>query len=159
MSDRQPARRGGWDRFPFWFILCMGTVMAVNARFIAIAYQSFPGAATSDDFDTSNNYNQVLEAAQKQALLGWQVGTDVAHPFPAIMLADRTGQPLTGVAVEAIARHPVGDAPDQALSIFEASPGRYQWRETLAPGQWDLLLRLTRGGQKMRIERRILVEG
>jgi nitrogen fixation protein FixH len=45
----------------------MGVVVAVNAGMIFAALASFPGKAGSDSFDLSNQYDAVLDHAQRAA--------------------------------------------------------------------------------------------
>ena len=73
-----------WRWFPAGLFLSMAAVFAVNAVLVWQALDSFPGKAVENDFDTSNNYNQVLDAAQAQAALGWKLEAraDAGHSPP-----------------------------------------------------------------------------
>ena len=154
----QPAaRRTPWSHYPIWLLIAMGLVFAVNARFVYVAVTTFPGTPTSDDFDSSNNYNSVLSAVERQNALGWQVRANDTGPAPAIQLNDRTGQPLAGAALQAVARRPLGNDADQTLTFESPAPGRFVLTTALARGQWDLMLHITNGDQTMRVTRRVVV--
>jgi nitrogen fixation protein FixH len=155
-SMRRP-RRWGWNMFPVWLVIAMGTVMAVNARFVTIAFTTFPGIATADDFDTSNDYNRILSGVERQNALGWRVRADESAAVLTIVLADRQGRPLPAATVQAVARRPLGDDPDMPVMLTETSSGRFVLGTALRGGQWDLLLHISAEGQEMRVARRVLV--
>lgn len=147
--------RAAWRAFPIWMLLAMGGVIAVNAHLIVLAYTSFPGAATNADFDTSNDYNKVLSAVRRQAGLGWVVRAQ-SGASPVLGVTDRAGAPLSGARVSGTARAALGPAPDRDVTFRALRDGAFMLDGTLPPGQWDLLLTVERGGQVMRITRRIV---
>ncbi len=158
-TTMNPRRRriGGWSHFPIWLTIAMGLVFAVNARFIYVAVTTFPGTPTMDDFDTSNDYNKVLSAVDRQNALGWQVRASDATGAPAITLTGKQGQPLAGASIEAIARRPLGNDADVSVTLAQTTPGRFELATGLRTGQWDLLLHISADGHEMRVTRRVIV--
>lgn len=152
-----PKTRTAWSRFPVWLIVAMGFVFVVNARFIMVAFQTFPGAASSADFDTSNSYNRILSSVESQNALGWHVRADTAGAMPVIVLSGKDGAPMTTATVEGMARRPVDNEPDVAVTFTQTGPGHFILATPLRQGQWDLLLRIAQGEQQMRVTRRVLV--
>lgn len=148
-----------WRNFPRYVILAMAFVVAVNARFIFIAVRTFPGAATADDFDTSNQYDAILAAAAAQASLGW---TEQASTKGAVVMVDVTGpdnQALAGALATAKARRPLGPDMQTTLTFHEITPGHYVATGTLPRlGQWDLALSLARSGHVAHVTRRVVVK-
>lgn len=147
------TRTTAWSRFPLWLGLAMGLVFAVNIWFIQLAVTTFPGAASRDDFDTSNGYNRILANVDRQNALGWQVRADGTT----VALTDKQGAPLAGAAMSANARRPLGDEADIPVTFSQSAPGRFTLATTLRPGQWDLLLDVSKDGHTMRVTRRVLV--
>ncbi len=156
-QSRTRAKRSMWEHFPIWMILAMGTVVAVNARLITLAVTTFPGAATSDDFDSSNSYNKVLDAAAKQQALGWRVQVRADGGAPVISVTGRDGVPIAA-KIEGSVRRPLGDSMDQAARLVPDGHGGLVVKNILAPGQWDLLLHIAAGGGEMRVTRRVIVQ-
>ena len=118
----------------------MGVVIAVNAGMVYLALDGFPGRAGGDGFDLSNHYDQVLDAAQRQAALGWDLRAAPGEAGHAVLtLTDRSGAPLRGARIEATAERPLGAAEATQLVFHDAGAGRYVADAALAlPGQWEL---------------------
>jgi nitrogen fixation protein FixH len=146
-----------WKHFPRYMIAAMLVVIAVNVRFIYIAVSTFPGAASNDDFDTSNRYDAILKAAAAQDALGW---TEAASAQGLTAVVDLTGpdhRPLTGAALTANAERPLGSDTFTALAFTQAAPGHYVATSALPmPGQWDLKLQVAASGHTVRVTRRIV---
>jgi nitrogen fixation protein FixH len=148
-----------WKNFPRYLILAMGLVVAVNARFIYVAVTTFPGEASSDDFDTSNNYDIILKHVAAQDALGW---TEQAKAQGANATIDLTGpdhKALTGATIAAQAERPLGPDMTTKLTFTEAAPGHYVSVPALPrPGQWDVKLTIGQGGHTVHVTRRLMVK-
>jgi nitrogen fixation protein FixH len=159
-TGRAPEPAGSaWRWFPWLVAAAMGVVVAVNAGMIFAALASFPGKAGNDGFDLSNQYDAVLEHAQRTAALGWTMlaRTD-ATGRPEVTLTDRHGSPLTGALVAAAAERPLGAPEARRLVFRETDAGRYVADTALTlPGQWELTLSASAGGHEVAATRRIIV--
>ena len=107
-ATSKPVSTSSWRWFPLGLFLSMAVVFAVNAVLVWQALDSFPGKAVENDFDTSNNYNEVLDAAQAQAALGWTLQARAESGHPVLVLTGRDGKPLEGARITATARRPLG---------------------------------------------------
>ncbi len=147
-----------WKHFPRYLIAAMLVVVAVNVRFIYIAVSTFPGAASSDDFDTSNRYDAILRAVAAQDALGWSESASAQGMAAVVDLAGPDHKPLAGAAVTANAERPLGSDAVIAVSFKESSPGHYVATSVLPlPGQWDLKLHVVQSGHEARVTRRIVI--
>jgi nitrogen fixation protein FixH len=156
LSAAAPAR-SLWTYFPWFLTGIMGFVMVVNFGMIYEALHSFPGVATRTMFDDSNHYDRVLEAARREAALGWSLVVHTEGGPITIELRSRDGAPLEGARVEAMAQRPLGTDPGVQLAFRAIEPGRYVAQTSLnQPGQWDLLLAVSKGGLGTRATRRII---
>jgi nitrogen fixation protein FixH len=153
------ARTTTWKHFPRAMLAIMALVIAVNVRFIVLAVVTFPGQATNDDFDTSNRYNAVLEADARQSALGWTEHATVQGRLVTLDLSGLAQAPLAGAAITATADRPLGTDAAMPVDFHETSPGHFVSTVAWAhPGQWNLNLRITHGGNKARVTRRIVVQ-
>lgn len=148
-----------WRWFPHWLIASMALVFVVNGYMVYDAYTTFPGVAGQDGFDLSNEYKRVLDAARQQAALGWKVEAAVG-PGQAAMLhmTAKDGSPLTPTAILAHAERPLGPPNTTVLKFRPAAGGGFIADPPLAPGQWDILLRLDANGHTFNATRRVIVK-
>lgn len=152
-------RRSRWNIFPWAIVGAMSIVFAVNGVMIWFALDTFPGRANGDGFDVSNHYDQVLQAAQRQAALGWTVQAapgDAGHAV--VTLLDRSHAPLPGARVEATAERPLGATKLTQLMFRDAGEGRYVADVALTtPGQWELRISASAHGQAIVATRRVVI--
>jgi nitrogen fixation protein FixH len=148
-----------WRFFPQAVVAGLGIVVVVNLGMVYAALHSFPGQAGNEDFALSNHYDAVLQREQREAALGWTVATQTdATGRPEVMLTERDGSPLHGASVEGSAERPLGSPAQHALSFRETAAGRYEADAALpAPGQWELTLSASLGGDDMAATRRVIV--
>lgn len=152
------THRSLWRYYPWFVVAAFVVVIAVNGGMVWSALATFPGAAVTNDFDHSNHYDAVLAAAAREAALGWQVTAEQAEGHPVLLFAARDGSPLTQARIAATARRPLG--PDEAVTVtfHESAPGRYVADAALPrPGQWELLLAVTRGADTLHAAPRVVV--
>ena len=159
MTNQSKPRASAWQWFPQALFLSMAAVFAVNGVLIWQALESFPGKAVENDFDASNNYNQVLEAAHAQAVLGWKIDARAEAGRPVIVLVDRTGRPLEGATITATARRPLGPTETTHPTFMAEQGGIYRAQDGLTlPGNWDLMLRIETCGHAFSATRRVIVK-
>lgn len=129
-----------------------GVVIAVNVLMAHYATSSFTGEVVENSYVASQNFNRWLDEARREKALGWQAGAE--------RMADgRVSLRVVGLPadarVEAVARHPLGRAPDRALAFRPApgQPGHFVSAEALPEGRWRLRLTIRAGGSAWRAER------
>jgi nitrogen fixation protein FixH len=133
-------------------------VIAVNVRFIALAVTTFPGAASTDDFDTSNRYDAVLQQAEREHALGWATLVSAEGARAVIEARDAGGAALNGASIAGEAVRPIGTLAPVSLVFRETSAGHYVADKELSlPGQWDLNLVVRHGSAVLHATRRVLV--
>lgn len=159
LPPKPPPVRSAWRWFPWGVTAALLFVVLVNGGMIWAALSTFPGTAGADGFDLSNHYDRVLDAAARQAALGWRVQASVdAQAYPAITLTDRAGAPLTGARIQAHAERPLGPPEITPLTFQAGSAGLYRAAQALpAPGQWDLQISASVEGKTISATRRVLV--
>jgi len=158
MSGARDAKNS-WAWFPYAAIGALGFVVLVNIGLIYAALRSNPGVAVSNDFGTSNRYDSVLDLAAKQAALGWNMEASVQQHSPALRLTGPDGSVLRHAVVTATALRPLGSLQATPLNFVLGDDGLYHTTSTLdAPGQWELRLIVTMGGESVTTTRRIVVK-
>ena len=117
--------------------LFFGTIIAANVVMATFAIRTFPGLNAHNGYVASQTYNHLLVDAQTQARRGWQARIDAPDGHVRLILADRSGTPLRGLEVSALAGRPASAAQDRTLR-FRATSDGYLSVEALAPGRWLL---------------------
>ena len=138
-------------------LICLLAFFAVvslaNAIMIRAALTTFSGVETGSAYQAGQNFKYDSEAARAQEARHWQVR---AHVRPGdgktlieIDARDAAGLPLAGLEATMLLQHPTDRRADQTVGLSEDTSGHF--RGTAAPlaGQWDVLIDLTRGGERL----------
>lgn len=147
------------------FALFFGTIFAVNAYLLVVAVRTFSGAETSSAYRAGQLYNQELARAHAQSTLGWRLEAAVERTTDggarlSVSLAEAGGRPLAGAKVEAALQRPIDRRADRfGLVLSETAAGRYEaFVADVAAGQWDLVVDVIEGGERVyRRKTRILL--
>ncbi|MGE0179021.1 MAG: FixH family protein [Sphingomonas sp.] len=127
-----------------------GVVIVVNMVMAVAASRTFGGKVVDNSYVASQRFNQWIAEGRAQARLGW-TGRPTLNPNRQVVLElVRAGAPVDGASVHAVARHPLGRAPDLALGFIGAN-GRYVSTTALPAGRWQLQIEVRRGGQVFRL--------
>lgn len=159
MSDMvmKPAAlpRGRW--IPWVFVGGMLLVVAVNLVLVFFALTTFTGVTTGRAYDRGRTYNDVIEAASRQAALGWRADVTLRGGNVVVTVKDRDGGAVPGRLEGRLLRPLEGttlplDFAATATGSFRAEIGARQ------PGQWDAVLRfLGKDGQALDIRQRMIL--
>lgn len=116
------------------FVAFFGVVMVVNFTMARFASSTFGGVVVDNSYVASQHFNTWLDAARAQKAMGWSASlARLPDDRVAVRMA---GAPASGLTVSAIARHPLGRAPDRPLHLVRASDGTFVSTSTLPPGRW-----------------------
>ncbi len=138
-----------------WFIGFFLVIFTANAVFIWLALTSWTGVESDSPYQVSQTYQEELEAARRQADLGWTIEVDADRPGGDVTLVrmkalDQNAAPLVGYTVNAALARPTRSAEDHQLVLTEAQPGLYTGTlPNVAAGQWNLILELYRGDSRV----------
>lgn len=134
------------------FVVFFGIVMAVNFTMAHFASSTFGGVVVENSYVASQNYNKWLDEAAAEKKLGWSAAVT---RLPDNRVALRfTGAP-DDLVVTGVARHPLGYAPDQALTFARAADGAFVSDKAVAPGRWLVRLTAQAGQTKWRDEQEL----
>ncbi len=122
-------------------------IFSVNALFITMAAQTFPGIVTEKPFKKglARDFNSERAALAEQAERGWRAG--VEHAFNAgaqtaqvrVVMVDDYDRPLSGLALTGAMGRVIDADADQALAFVEVEPGLYQAEAAgVSAGRWKL---------------------
>jgi len=127
--------------------------IAVNAVFITQAFRTFRGEDVPRSYMQGVAYNETLAAREAQAVLGWTAVADARLDGVDLVITDRAGEPVTGLALAGRLRHPADANRDIALSLVETEAGRYIAAYEAPPGSWRLVVETDGEGPPFTINR------
>lgn len=130
-------------------VLFFGVVIAVNLVMARAASATFGGVVVENSYVASQQFNGWLDQAAKEKALGWSAqATRLVDGRVAVTLI---GAP-TSATLNAVARHPLGRAPDQALTFARQPDGRFVSAAALPAGRWRVRFDAAAGVQRWRTE-------
>lgn len=127
-----------------------GVVVGVNLVMARLAISTFSGTVVDNSYVASQEFNTWLGEARAQRALGWKVAVDV-DAGRHVVVTTRTGA-YPVASVTAVASHPLGRIPDQALIFDAAGPGRFVSRAALPAGRFHVHVGVVAGGHVARFE-------
>jgi len=140
----------GWHMFAI-LLAFFGVVVSVNMVMATAAMRTFSGTVVDNSYVASQHFNTWLADARAQERLGWttHLGIDESRHVT-VALSDR-GAPLAGAEIEAVARHPLGRAPDVPLHFQAGRAGAYVSQGALPAGRWLVQIEVRRAGRDLRL--------
>mgnify|MGYP006272587817 CR=1 FL=1 len=133
------------------FIAFFTVVVTVNMIMFRAATSTFGGVETDSAYKVGLAYNNDLEAARKQAALGWRVDAKVDGQRVVLSVRDRDGQIVPGLDGDVLLAWPADRRLDRKGVISARDGGRYEVEldKALPPGQWDVVVHLQRNGERV----------
>lgn len=148
-------------------LLCLlgffAIVTIVNAVMITAAVSTFGGVETESSYKAGLAFAKEMAAARRQDNLHWDVRAAVVPHSGGrrveVLVRDAAGRPPLGIVATARLSHPSDRRADRSIELRETSAGRYVGETLAAAGQWDLIIELTRDGQRQfRSKNRLNIE-
>jgi len=128
-------------------------ISIANGIMIRAAVTTFGGVETASSYQAGLAYARESAAAQAQNALRWQVKAAVqpstGKTLVDIDARDAEGRPLSGLQATALLSHPTDRRADQAVVLNEDASGRFRGTVARIAGQWDLVIELSRGGERL----------
>lgn len=138
----------------FWLLGFFGVVFAVNAVLVQAATSTFGGLQTSSSYKAGLMFKQEIESAQRQDALHWRVSGKVVRDARGdavldVSARDAKGASLAGLTAEARLAHPADARLDHAFSLNRTGAGAFHGQAQAPPGQWELIVDLYRGNDRL----------
>jgi len=117
-------------------VAAFSVVIGANLAMLFAATGSFPGLVVENSYVASQGWDARTAA---QSALGWEARLVHDGRVLEARIADRTGAPVTGLAVRATIGRPANSGTDRVLTLTGAG-GVYRAPVVLEPGQWRIEL-------------------
>jgi nitrogen fixation protein FixH len=128
-------------------------VFIANGIMIGAAVSTFGGVETASSYQAGLAFAREAAAAHAQDELHWRVTAQV-RLAPGVTLVDieardSAGRPLAGLTATAHLAHPNDRRSDQAVSLSEGAAGQFRGTASPVVGQWDVVIELSRDGERL----------
>ena len=138
----------------FWFVGFFGFVFAVNAVMVKAASSTFGGVETSSSYQAGLKFKQTVANAEKQAALHWQVDGRLSRDKAGeavldISARDAKGAALPGLSAKARLAHPADARRDHDVPLSRIGAGSFHGVAQAQKGQWELIVDLYRGDDRV----------
>jgi len=137
-----------------WFIAFFGVVFAVNGVLVQAATSTFGGVETSSSYKAGLMFEQEVARADRQDARHWQVGGKLARDRAGeavldITARDQKGAPLSDLKAVARLAHPADERLDHVFELARSGAGVFHGETQAQAGQWELLIDLYRGDDRV----------
>lgn len=133
---RKPFALNGWHVLA-GFVAFFGLIFAVNGVFMYQALHTFPGQTADNPYEAGLAYNRTLAQKSAEARLGWSAEVARDGEVVRLIVLDRAGRPVEGLAVSAKMERPATEQGRRMIQLKEADPGSYQVALGDMTGAWD----------------------
>ena len=139
-----------------------GVVFAVNGVMVREALSTFGGLETESSYKAGRMFEQEIARAKAQDARQWHVDAKVTSAANDARLdidvRDVAGRPLTGVDAAATFERPTDRRMDRDVALTESEPGHFHGSVDIPAGQWDLVIELSRhGDRQFRSKNRVIL--
>jgi nitrogen fixation protein FixH len=139
-------------------------IIAVNAFMAHEALSTFRGLDTDSAYRAGQLYEHDVVMAEAQDAQHWHVEAKVTPAADGkavldVAARDAAGAPLTGMIASVVFARPTDRRLDRIVAVDEDAPGHFRGSAIIAAGQWDLILELSRHGDRLfRSKNRIVIK-
>ena len=163
MNQAQPSRPITGRMVFFAMVAFFGVVIGVNVVMMRLAIQTLPGTEVDSAYSASLAYQKEIATAHAQSTRNWKVDAHVERSGQGgatlqVEARDNSGRPMSGLKFQGWFERPTDRRADQPIELAEVGIGIYRGNaDTIAPGQWDLVLEGVRAGQRLFLSRNRVV--
>jgi len=139
-----------------------GVVFAVNGVMVHQALSTFGGRETESSYQAGRMFAHETAMARAQDARQWHVDAKVTPAADDARLdidaRDAAGRPLTGIDAAATFERPTDRRMDRDVALTESAPGHFHGSIDIPAGQWDLVIELSRhGDRQFRSKNRVIL--
>jgi nitrogen fixation protein FixH len=129
-------------------------VAGVNAIMIRAAISTFGGLETESSYKAGLAFAGEIAAAEAQEARHWQVKAMIQPAVDGerrieVLARDAVDRALSGIAANVVLSHPTDRRSDQRIVMAGDGAGRFSGKASAATGQWDVIIELDRGGERL----------
>lgn len=121
-------------------VLFFGTIISVNLTLAFYATSSWSGLIVKNSYVASQQFNDKVAEARRQAALGWSARFSYADGRYRLELANRAGLTVADIGATLHFRRPTTEREDRVVKAVSDGDGLIAGALALPTGQWVLEL-------------------
>lgn len=137
-------------------------IVGVNAFMAHAALTTFGGVETASSYQAGQTFEREVALAKLQDAQRWQVDAKVTRSADGTRRLDITAQDGSGacdVTASAQFARPTDRRLDRSIAVYQTGQGHFVGNAELAPGQWDLVIELSRKDERLfRSKNRVILK-
>lgn len=151
---QRPPRRITGTMVLLGLLAFFAVVMTVNVIMARYAVSTFAGLETESSYKAGLTFSKESSAADAQEARHWSVDVDLETPAGTartvdLKVMDASGTPLANLVADGRFAHPTDARRDVVLDLVPLGGGRYEAKTDAGPGQWDLVIDFSQGGERL----------
>jgi nitrogen fixation protein FixH len=160
--DKRPYEITG-GKVLTWMLAFFAVIIAVNAFMAHEAISTFSGVDTDSAYQAGRQFEREVAKANAQDARHWRVEANVTRAADGdvvldVSARDAAGEPLHGMTATALFARPADRGLDRAVVVHEDAPGHFRSSADIGAGQWDLIIELSRAGDRVfRSKNRVVI--
>lgn len=128
-------------------------VVGANGMLVHVALSTFGGVETDSSYRAGQLFERDVAMAKVQDAQHWRVEASVTSAADGsalldIVAHDGAGLALAGIDATATFERPTDRRLDHSVAVSEDKPGHFRGSAAIFPGQWDLVIELSRRGER-----------
>lgn len=152
--QQKPSRELTGRTVLICLVAFFGVVFAVNALLVQMATSTFGGMETASSYKAGLMFNQEQQQAEHQRALNWRVDgkfarNEAGEAVLELSARDGRGAPLAGLTAHAELLHPADSRLDHTIALTGTGAGTFRGETNAQSSQWELIVDLYRGGDRM----------
>jgi len=159
MSPTRPPKPLTGGKVLLMLVAFFGVVIGVNMVMMRFAIRTLPGTEVDSAYSASLAYEKEIATARDQAARNWKVDAHVERSGQggatlAVEARDSSGRPVSGLKFHGRFERPTDRRADLPVALAEVGIGIYRGSaDSIASGQWDLVLEGVAAGQRLFLSR------
>lgn len=130
-----------------------GVVFGANGMLVHKALSTFGGVETDSSYRAGQLFERDVAMAKAQDARHWQVEAQVTSAADGsalldIVARDEAGLAVAGIDATATFERPTDRRLDRSVAVSESTPGHFRGSAAVFHGQWDLVIELSRQGER-----------
>ena len=137
-----------------WLVGFFAVVFVVNGIMANAAISTFGGLETQSSYKAGQQFEGEISKAERQDERHWQVAGKLVRDGGGeavldLSARDEKGAALTGLKATARLAHPADARLDRVFELARSGAGAFHGQIDAKPGQWELLIDLYRGDERL----------